>query len=192
MPPPRRSGGNSPRPVRVGSSTGCATRWTNASAARRAPTPARRRPPRASERADRNGPWPWRGQPSMRLLEALGIDHRPVELDDDGIDIVDPIVDFHGPFRSEDERGLGQSIGARRGGPDDGGAAHLARGMSGMRVDDVVIANPVLLEESFIVAGGRDRGIDQRNARDDLARALAGIANADHPGFAEPIADDSA
>ena len=49
----------------------------------------------------------------FRPLHALGVDHRAVQFDDDGIDVIDAIVDFHGLFRAQYERGFRQSIGAR-------------------------------------------------------------------------------
>src|SRR5271169_7081632 len=64
--------------------------------------------------------------------------------------------------------------------------------MAGMRVDDVVVANTLFFEEPFVVPGGGNRGVNQRNSRDHVALALSGIAYAHHPWFAEPVADDPA
>src|SRR5580692_293247 len=75
---------------------------------------------------------------------------------------------------------------------DDGGAAHLAGGVTRVRIDDVVVAHPVFLEESFVIAGGGDRRIDQRNPRDDFSLALARIADSDHPWLAEAVPDNAA
>src|ERR1700675_3501567 len=88
----------------------------------------------------------------LRRLHSLRIDHRTVEFDNDGVDVVDAIVDFHGLFRTQHERGFGQSIGARGIRADNGGAAHLAGGMAGMRIDDVMITHAVFVEESFVIA----------------------------------------
>src|ERR1700689_802186 len=45
--------------------------------------------------------WRWSG---LAALHALRIDHRAIELDDDGIDVVDAIVNFHGLLRPQHER----------------------------------------------------------------------------------------
>ena len=64
--------------------------------------------------------------------------------------------------------------------------------MAGVRVDDVMVAHALFLEEPLIVPRGRDGGIDERNTRDHVAFALGRIAHADHPGLAESVADDAA
>src|SRR5271156_2657071 len=64
--------------------------------------------------------------------------------------------------------------------------------MAGVRIDDVVIAHAVFLEEAFVIARGGNRRIGQRYPRDHLPLTLARIANPDHPRLAEPIADDAA
>src|SRR5580692_10631446 len=68
-----------------------------------------------------------RGFEAFRRFEAFGMDHGAVEFDDDGVDVIDPIVDFHGLLWPQHEGGLRQAVGAYGGRPDDGGAAHLAR-----------------------------------------------------------------
>src|SRR5216683_842112 len=95
-----------------------------------------------------------RGFETFRRFETFRVDHGAVEFDDDGVDVVDPIVDFHGLLRPQHEGGLRQAVGAYGGRPDDGGAAHLARRMAGVRVDDMVIAHAVFLEVALVVAGG--------------------------------------
>src|SRR5258707_5195749 len=64
--------------------------------------------------------------------------------------------------------------------------------MSGMRIDDVMVANAALIEKPFIVAGRGNGRVHQRNAGNDLALAFAWIANPDHPRLAEAIADNPA
>ena len=64
--------------------------------------------------------------------------------------------------------------------------------MAGVRIDDVVVAHAAFIEKSFVVAGRGNGRIHQRNACNDFALAFARIADAHHPGLAEPIADDAA
>src|SRR5258708_30997741 len=64
--------------------------------------------------------------------------------------------------------------------------------MAGARIDDVVVAHPVLLEVPLVVARGRHRGVDQWNPGDHFPRTLSRITNPDHPGLAESIPDDAA
>src|SRR5258708_30481315 len=64
--------------------------------------------------------------------------------------------------------------------------------MSGMRIDDVMVANAAIIEKPFIVAGRGNGRVHQRNAGNDLALAFAWIANPDHPRLAEAIADNPA
>src|SRR5258708_25756839 len=64
--------------------------------------------------------------------------------------------------------------------------------MSGMRIDDVMVANAGFVEEPLIVAGRGNGRVHQRNAGNDLALAFARIANPDHPRLAEAIADNPA
>src|SRR5579859_768543 len=90
---------------------------------------------------------------TFRRFESLRMDHGAVEFHDDGIDVVDPVVDFHGPVRPQHEGGLRQPVGAYGGRPNDGGAAHLARRMPGVRVDDMVIAHAIFLEVALVIAG---------------------------------------
>src|SRR5277367_6505103 len=127
-----------------------------------------------------------------RGFYSLGVNHRAVELDDDGIDIVEAIVDLHGLLGAQHECGLGQAVGSSRERSDDRGAANLARGMARARIDDVVVAHAVFLEEPFVVARGRDRRVDQGNARDHFPFALARVADPHHPGLAESIPDNAA
>src|ERR1700678_3799709 len=134
----------------------------------------------------------FRGRVPRRTLHTLGVDHRAVEFDDDGIDVVQAIIDLHGLFRTQHERSLGQAVGTRGIRSDHRGAAYFARGVAGMRIDDVVIAHAVFLEEAFVIARGRNGRIDQGYPRNHLSLALARIADPDHPGLAEPITDDAA
>src|SRR5882762_1182114 len=64
--------------------------------------------------------------------------------------------------------------------------------MAGVRIDDVVVAHPALLEESLVIARGRDRRVDQWNPGDHFSVALSRIPDSDHPGLAESIPDDAA
>src|SRR5258708_27323352 len=64
--------------------------------------------------------------------------------------------------------------------------------MSGMRINDVMVANAAFIEEPLIVAGRGNGRVHQRNAGNDLALAFARIANPDHPRLAEAIADNAA
>src|ERR1700678_1557512 len=114
----------------------------------------------------------FRGRVPRRTLHTLGVDYRAVEFDDDGIDVVQAIIDLHGLFRTQHERGLGQAVGTRGIGSDHRGAAYFARGVAGVRIVDVVIAHAIFLEEAFVIAGGRGGRTGTRYSRDQSPLAL--------------------
>src|ERR1700686_493980 len=64
--------------------------------------------------------------------------------------------------------------------------------MAGARIDDVVVAHAVLLEESLVITRCRNRRVGQRNPGDHFPLTLSRITNPDHPGFTESIADNAA
>ena len=47
-----------------------------------------------------------RGARLFRPLHAFGVHHRPIQFDDDGIDVIDAVVDFHGLLRPQYEGGF--------------------------------------------------------------------------------------
>ena len=124
-------------------------------------------------------------------LEPLRIQDAPIRRDQDCIDIGKAVVDAHGFVSAEHERGLRQTVGTGGGRSDDGRAAHLARRMSGARVDNMVITHAVLVEIALIVTRSRERAVSQRYARDHLV-GVVGMANTDDPGLTEAIADHAA
>src|SRR5262249_21762139 len=76
-------------------------------------------------------------------------------------------------------------------GGEYGGAAHLARRVPGVRVDDVVVAHAVLVEKALVVSGCGHRRIREWNACDHLVRVVR-MADGDEPWPTHAIADDVA
>src|SRR5277367_4198432 len=64
--------------------------------------------------------------------------------------------------------------------------------MTRVRIDDVVIAHAVFLEEPLVIARGRDRRVGERNPGDHFSLPPARDANPHPPGLAEPVYDDAA
>ena len=104
------------------------------------------------------------------------------------VDVVEPVVDLQGRLRPEHEGRLRQPVGAGRVRSDDGRAAHLACGVAGVRVDDVMVTHAAFVKEAVVVPGRRHRRINERQPRHDLVRVVR-MAYADDPGAAVPIAD---
>src|ERR1700683_4333019 len=98
-----------------------------------------------------------RRRAGLAALHALRVDHGAVELDDDGIDDVDAVVNFKSLLQPQYECGLRQSVRARGIRANHGRAAYFAGGMPGMRIDDVMVANAALVEEPLIIARRRNR-----------------------------------
>jgi len=86
-------------------------------------------------------------------------------------------------FRPEHEGGLGEAIGAGRGGGNDGRTAHLAGRAARAWIDDVVIAYAILVEVALVISRCGDGSVLQRDAGDHFVLAV-GMADADHPGIA--------
>src|SRR5689334_17196198 len=88
---------------------------------------------------------------SLRRLKTLGVEHLAVRSHEYRIEVRQLLDDANRLIRAEHECGLREAIRLHGCRPEYRRAAHLAGGVPGLRVDDVVISHPVLIEEPLVI-----------------------------------------
>src|ERR1051326_6885527 len=85
-------------------------------------------------------------------------------------------------FAAEDEESGGEGVAVRRAGGDDGDADHALGGAAGDGIDDMTVADSLVLEELLVFAGGGEGFVLQI---DGLQRrfVVAGIADGKRPSL---------
>src|SRR5688572_6022267 len=141
----------------------------------------------------------WRRECSTRHLwttrhlwrcEAVRIEDLALRRDRDRVDIAEGVDKADPVLRTHDEDALGQRVGAGRSRCNDGHRSELRRRPPGPGIQDVVIADTVLLEIPFVVPGGRHGGVGERDTEHHLVFVIR-MPDAYDPRAPEAVADDA-